>query len=168
MNFDDYKEAVLHDAIEAIENGEYDYLADRSFDDVHDEMWVDDAITGNGSGSYTFSTYQAELNTAELVYDNDFLDRLGDLGMGIEVFKQGAEAVDVTARCLALGDVSNEIEDAWQSHCEELDMKIESVDIDEVARDSFSNRAESAKATSTSLESTKSHSDRTLVAATER
>ena len=100
MKFEDYKEQVLEDALQHIEWGEYDYCDD--FESAYDEMFIDDGITGNGSGSYTFNTWQAEQNTAELVYDEDFIFELKGMGYTLDVFEQGAESVDVIARCLAL------------------------------------------------------------------
>ena len=83
-------------------------------------MWTDDAITVNGSGSYTFSTYQAQQNVGELIFDEDFIDELDacciDLG---DLLKEGAEAVDVTARCLALSyaheAITEALEDKYQN-----------------------------------------------------
>lgn len=113
MTFDDYIAEVRNDLRYAIEQGDYDHCED--LDEIRDEAWTDDSVTGNGSGSYTFSTYKAKQNVAELIWDDDFLDEFrsmdGDVGKLIE---EGAEAVDVTARCLALGLVGDDdLEDVW-------------------------------------------------------
>lgn len=117
MKFEDYKEQVLEDALQRIEWGDYDYC--DSFESAYDEMFIDDGITGNGSGSYTFNTWKAEQNTAELVYDEDFIFELKGMGYTLDVFEQGAESVDVIARCLALPYVMSDIEHAWHERKEE-------------------------------------------------
>lgn len=116
MKFSDYKEAVLADAQEAIMSGDYDHLAD--FEEVYDGMFIDDSITGNGSGSYTFNRYKAEENTADLVWDEEFSIEADGLGYDLTIFEKGAEAVDVIARCLALGCMCSEIETVWNERKE--------------------------------------------------
>lgn len=115
MLFNDYKREVTNDAIWAIEQGDYDYCKDVC--QAIDEMWTDDSITGNGSGSYTFNTWKAQQNVEELIWDESFIWELDaicqDLG---ELVKQGAETVDVTARCLALSYAIDEIIEAWEEH----------------------------------------------------
>lgn len=117
MKFKDYQSAVLNDALEAINDGEYeDY---ESFDSVYYDMFIDDSITGNASGSYTFNRYQAEENTKDLFWDDDFKYELK--GLGYETIPcDDPEALDVIARCVALSYVSGDIEEAWNernNHC---------------------------------------------------
>ena len=102
MNYDYYEEMK-----EDVRN----YLKDtdeRDYDSLYDAMFVSDEITGNGSGSYTFSTYQAEEN---LCHNMDLLreaaEEFGDdLGALIE---RGAETCDVTIRCYLLGQILPEV-----------------------------------------------------------
>lgn len=111
MNFRDYQNAVLEDATQAFSDGEYiDY---ETFDEVYEQMFIDDSVTGNGSGSYTFSRYQAEQNTQGLFWDSEFIEVLKDFGYESIPTKDGAEALDVIARCIALSYMSGEIETAW-------------------------------------------------------
>lgn len=100
-----YLEAVTNDAKQAIlENLKYWEFSDRDEleEKANDELWSDDAVTGNGSGSYTFNTWQAEEN---LCHNMDKLEEVCDeFGRDIgEVVKQGAEYCDVTIRCYLLG-----------------------------------------------------------------
>ena len=69
---------------------------------ANDSLWVDDSVTGNGSGSYTFNTWQAEEN---LCHNMDQLEEAcNEFGQDIgEAVKQGAEACDVAIRCYLLG-----------------------------------------------------------------
>lgn len=111
MTFQDYVSEVTKDACEAIDNGYYDYVNDA--DDLTDEMWCDDSITGNGSGSYTFSTWKAQQNVSGVIWDEEFIDELSDMDIDLcSLMKDGAEAVDVTARCIALtGEAAQSIVD---------------------------------------------------------
>ena len=100
-----YLEQVTTDAKEAIlENMEYWTFYDREeLEEVaHDELWVDDSVTGNGSGSYFCSTWKAE---EALCHNWDLLaEACEEFGEDIgEAVKQGAEACDVTIRCYLLG-----------------------------------------------------------------
>ena len=100
-----YLEQVTTDAKEAIlENMEYWNCDDREeVEEVaHDELLVDDSVTGNGSGSYFFNAWKAE---EALCHNWDLLAEAceefeQDIG---EVGKQGVEACDVTIRCYLLG-----------------------------------------------------------------
>lgn len=100
-----YLEVVTADAKQAIlENLKYWDFSDREEleEKANDELWIDDSVTGNGSGSYTFSTWKAEEN---LCHNLDKLEEScsefeQDVG---EAIKQGAEYCDVTIRCYLLG-----------------------------------------------------------------
>lgn len=91
---------------------------DEAQEALNDEMWTADSVTGNGSGSYTFSTYKAEENLChnlELLAEacEEFGCDAGDLLM------KGAEGADVTIRCYLLGEaiaeVLDEMEDAGET-----------------------------------------------------
>ena len=65
----DYRQAIRDDIREAVQeymnyHGEIQYSGDlmAAYDDIREELWVDDSVTGHASGSYTFSTYDAEEN----------------------------------------------------------------------------------------------------------
>lgn len=99
-----YLENVTADAKQAI----LENLNDWNFSDreeleeiANDELWVDDSVTGNASGSYTFSTWEAEEN---LCHNMDELEEACDeFGQDIgEAVKNGAEYCDVTIRCYLL------------------------------------------------------------------
>ena len=112
-----YLEHVTEDAKDAI----LDCMDGWSFDDreeleqiANDELWIDDSVTGNGSGSYTFNSWRAE----EYLCHN--LDELADackeFGQDVgEAVKQGAEYCDVTIRCYllsqAIATALDELED---------------------------------------------------------
>lgn len=88
-----------------------DYLKqtnERDFDTLYDEMYMADSITGNASGSYTFSTWQAEENLAHnwgLI--QQALNEFGTRSIDLENFS--AESLDVTIRCYLLLEVLAEV-----------------------------------------------------------
>ena len=100
-----YLEQVTTDAKEAIlENMEYWNFDDREeLEEVaYDELFVDDSVTGNGSGSYFCNAWKAE---EALCHNWDLLaEACEEFEQNIgEVVKQGVEACDVTIRCYLLG-----------------------------------------------------------------
>lgn len=117
----DYYFEVKNDIREALNNGDYshivtDYLDnngdfngdyDGLFNNLYDAMWVDDSITGNASGSYTFNTVQAMEN---LTYNLDLLEEaITEYGGNMDVLKDGAEACDVTIRCYVLNECLSDV-----------------------------------------------------------
>ena len=96
---------------EAVKNAVLDYIneneikvttsnKDELAEQLHDDLWANDSVTGNGSGSYFFNTWKAE----EALCHN--LDLLGEaceeFGSTADLLKDGAEACDVTIRCYLL------------------------------------------------------------------
>lgn len=112
MTFRDYMEQVESDAREAIEEdaGWYD-----TWEDMYSALFTDDAVTGNGSGSYTFNAAKAAENARGLVFDEEFAAEARAAGYGTELFAEGPETVDVVARCLALGLASGALESAFEA-----------------------------------------------------
>lgn len=74
--------------------------------ELNDALWVEDSVTGNASGSYTFNRYMAKEYVGEWL---DVLrDALKEFGtpseMIVEKFLDGEwEYFDVTIRCYLLG-----------------------------------------------------------------
>ena len=106
MLFKDYINEVENDAAEWIDENR-DYIDPH--EDMVDALWTEDSVTGNGSGSYTFSTARAWDNIAGtgysdcLLFDEEFISELEGIGLSIgEMLARGPESIDVTARCLAL------------------------------------------------------------------
>lgn len=96
-----YYESVKEDIMEYLRN-----TNERDEQKLYDEMFIDDSVTGNGSGSYTFSTYQAEKN---LCHNMDLLqEALAEFGDNSTDILQNPEACDVTIRCYLLGQLLSE------------------------------------------------------------
>ena len=112
MTFEEYKAQVEEDAREAIAEGAGWY---GSWGEMYDALFTDDAVTGNGSGSYTFNASKAEESSQGLVFDDGFIAEARAAGYGMELFAEGPETVDVVARCLALGLVSGALEAAYEA-----------------------------------------------------
>lgn len=113
----DYRKSITDDCVEAIR--EYiEYHKDelhgmskaRLEEKMYDEFFVNDSVTGNGSGSYTFNTTQAEEN---LSGNWDLAkEAMKEFGCKENPFEKGAEWVDVTIRCYLLGEcLSNAMEE---------------------------------------------------------
>ena len=81
------------------------------FDELYDGMWIDDYITGNGSGSYTFNRYEAQeyvLQNMELLVEA--LEEFGEVESIGEIVKNGDwERADVTIRCYLLPQVLGDV-----------------------------------------------------------
>lgn len=87
--------------------------------ELNDILFTKDSVTGNASGSYTFSTWQAEEN---LCHNIKLLqEALTELGCDISYLKGGAEACDVTIRCYLLSQAISEVLDEIEEEPEEED-----------------------------------------------
>lgn len=117
----DYREAVKADVQDWLKEN-FEYLEDavndvtdreevREF--LNDELWADDGVTGNASGSYTFDRAQAK----EYVEDNmelaveacrefDCINKFADA-----IADSDYEFLDVTIRCYLLGEAIEAIID---------------------------------------------------------
>lgn len=115
----DYKEAVKNDILDYIRehyDGEEirEKLNERDewAQELNDDLWTVDSVTGNGSGSYFFNSWKAE----EAIAHN--LDLLGDAMAEFcddeNALQRGAEWCDVTIRCYllyrAIGKALDELE----------------------------------------------------------
>ena len=85
---------------------------------LNDELFVEDSVTGNASGSYTGSSYQSK----EYVTDN--MDLLNDAvtelcidsdTVGEKFLDEEWEYFDVTIRCYLLGQVINNVLDEMEN-----------------------------------------------------
>lgn len=108
----DYFQAVKEDVKDRL--GDYDPRGeDETLEEyqerLYNALWLDDGVTGNGSGSYTFSTAKARelvLGGIEQVIEacQEFDVSFGDL---IEAGEW--ERLDVIARCYYLSQAIGEV-----------------------------------------------------------
>lgn len=117
-----YLFAMTKDIINYIEEnidlGEYDTLEELE-EHLNEILFTEDSVTGNASGSYTFSTWKAE---EYLCHNLDLLaDALREFGCGLDyLLEKGAEAADVTIRCYLLGQAISEALEEIKPHFESL------------------------------------------------
>lgn len=118
MSWNEYLEQVKSDAMESIkENMEYV----NGWGEMFDNLFVDDSVTGNASGSYYCNSYKAEQAVKDIIFDSDVVDEFKAMGYDGIPTEEGAETCDVIARCIALGLVSGELEDYYNSLIEDED-----------------------------------------------
>lgn len=111
----DYRQEMLNDIDEYIRNEdriwhlaiEGKLLADEIQNALYDELWIEDSVTGNGSGSYTFNSYKAE---EMLCHNRDLLgEALAEFGYPKDHSKlNDSEWCDVIIRCYLLGEILGE------------------------------------------------------------
>lgn len=112
----DYLSAVESDVREYIENNvnfhDYSDLEEMK-EDLNEKLFVDDSVTGNASGSYTFNAWKAE---EYLCHNLDLLAEANEeFGGSSDILSDGAEMCDVTIRCYLLGQaIENVAPDMWQ------------------------------------------------------
>jgi len=120
-----YIEALKNDIRQYMEDNE-SYLNYTDKEDLaeqlNDDCWTADSVTGNASGSYTFNRAEAK----EYVMDNmplavdafrefDQIDRFADC-----IANEDYETIDVTIRCFLLGQViADVLEEDYQEPEEE-------------------------------------------------
>lgn len=110
-----YLVAVKDDVLDAI-SANYtveqiaEQLADRGAfeEELNDRLWTDDSVTGNGSGSYTFSREKAKeyvLADVDTVLEavREFCCGMDAAELLQKCFDGDWEYFDVTARCYVLG-----------------------------------------------------------------
>ena len=117
-----YKETVKADVEQWVrENlGDFDSLEEPlDYDTIYDNCWIDDSVTGNASGSYTFSRWQARDNFFNDGESDDYINSMIEEGfisakeVGDCVAESNWEKLDVCIRCYLLGEAVQEIVDEY-------------------------------------------------------
>lgn len=124
MNYN-YREAVAADILDYIRDN---YTAEeiranledfrfRWEEELRDDLWVCDSVTGNASGSYYCNTYRA---AEALAHNWDLLrDALCEFGCDdVNPMDKGEEWCDVTIRCYLLGECLAEVLDDLEEEIE--------------------------------------------------
>lgn len=121
----DYREAVKDDVLEYINDEinfeDFDTLEELE-EYLNEVLFTEDSVTGNASGSYTFSTYEAEENICHnMDLLQEALSEFGDTEALVMDFD--AEKADVIIRCYLLSEciaaALEEIEDEFEEAHEE-------------------------------------------------
>lgn len=104
----DYYNAIMEDCEQAIRDNytpeeiaeKIHFERDEFVEQLNDELWIDDSVTGNASGSYYCNAHAA---AEALMFNLDLLaEAVEEFGGDMDVLKNGAEACDVTIRCYLL------------------------------------------------------------------
>lgn len=85
--------------------------------ELNDDLWVEDSVTGNASGSYYCNAWKAE---EALTHNWDVLEEaLAEFGCEGNPIEKGAEWCDVTIRCYLLGQAIAEVLEEMEEELEE-------------------------------------------------
>ena len=106
-----YFESVCEDIRQYIEDNEINVNEDNRQEieeQLNDDLFVCDSVTGNASGSYTFNTWKAE---EYLCHNLDLLaEACGEFGSTPDIL-ENAEGCDVTIRCYLLNQCISHVLD---------------------------------------------------------
>lgn len=123
-----YREAVLQDVLEAIsEHYTQEEIADKMerpddfADELEAELWMDDSVTGNASGSYTCNAWEAE---EYLAHNWELMEETAEMFDGEARFstgyKYGPEYWDVSIRCYLLPEaIQKALEELREEYAQE-------------------------------------------------
>lgn len=116
-----YMAAVCEDVRAYIENNGIKVTTnnrDEVEEQLNEDLFCEDSVTGNASGSYTFSTWQAEEN---ICHNLELLaEACKEFGSdAAKMLADGAKACDVTIRCYLLGQAISEALDEVEGEEEE-------------------------------------------------
>ena len=124
----DYKEAMKEDVGEYLKYDSSinfnDWMSDRAQieQQLNDDLWTVDSVTGNASGSYTFNRVQASLyvlDNMDLLHEACFEFATDPETVGDRFLSEDWEWFDVTIRCYLLSQVIAEVLDDLQDEFEE-------------------------------------------------
>ena len=104
----DYMENLKEDIQDYI-NENKEYLEGKDEQELYDMFFLEDAITGNASGSYYCNAWKAE---EAICHNMDLVEEAYEM-FGYDGIPKdtGAEAMDVTVRCYLLGNALSEVLD---------------------------------------------------------
>ena len=110
-----YLEELKSDVRTYIKEVASDYMdcedMDELRDSLYDNLWAEDSVTGNGSGSYTFNREEAKKYVADnldlMVDAYKEFDSIEKLVNNLE--DSDFETIDVTIRCYLLSQALDEV-----------------------------------------------------------
>ena len=109
----DYIEALIEDIKRYLEDNDIN-KNNVDEDELHDKLFYEDTVTGNGSRSYTFNTEQAKQN---LIGNEDIVRNMIEEGFATPegvmdwFMDEDYEAIDVAVRCYLLDQAISEVLD---------------------------------------------------------
>ena len=104
----DYIEHMTEDIKDAIRErytpdeirGQLDDDRDEFAQKLNDDLWTDDSVTGNASGSYYCNAWRAE---EAIAHNWDLIADMIDEFDAADILRKGPEAIDVSIRCYLIG-----------------------------------------------------------------
>ena len=108
-----YMEAMKEDVTRAISEYEYQYegLSREDLEEkLNDDLWIDDSVTGNGSGSYTCNAAEAR-DMVQADGEEYYQEAVEEFCIDSETVAEHLfdyEYIDVTTRCYLLGQAISE------------------------------------------------------------
>lgn len=101
----DYRKKIKEDIKKYIKDNN---VVNFDYEELYEELFIADSVTGNASGSYTFNTLDAEEN---LTHNMDLLKEACEMfGDTLDnAINKGAEYCDVTIRCYLLGEMLSKV-----------------------------------------------------------
>ena len=114
----------MYNYLEAMKNDINEYINENinleEFDreeleeKLNDDLWIEDSVTGNGSGSYTFNSYKAKENlegNEDLVREMCQEFCIDAETIANKFLNEDYEYFDVSVRCYLLGQAISEVLD---------------------------------------------------------
>lgn len=134
----DYMEHMTADVIDAIrERYTDDEIRSRMDDDrdefaqdLNDDLWTDDSVTGNASGSYYCNAWRAE---DAIAHNWDLIADMIDEFDAADILRKGPEAIDVSIRCYLLGQAIDAALDQLDDEIPEAEEDDEDDDTDSIS-----------------------------------
>lgn len=113
----------MYNYLEALKNDINDYINENiNLEDfetkedleqkLNDDLWIEDSVTGNGSGSYTFNSYKAKENlegNEDLVREMCQEFCIDAETIADKFLNEDYEYFDVSIRCYLLGQAISEV-----------------------------------------------------------
>ena len=108
----DYLEEMKSDIKDYLEENGLslkDYSREDLEEKLNEDLWCEDSVTGNASGSYYCNAYKAE---EAIAHNWDLLgEAMNEFGCEVSMIEKGPEWCDVTIRCYLLGQAISEVLD---------------------------------------------------------
>lgn len=107
MTLQEYKGQIKADILD---NVEYYKDSVSDLEELSEQMWTDDSITGNGSGTYFDSEDKAREAVGDLIWSNDLVDIFKEFGYDRVPMEKGARYIDTSIRCFLLNECIYDLE----------------------------------------------------------
>ena len=114
MNVREYKEEIKNDVMDYIRyNKSYETEDDleelKNDDNLYDELFNADSVTGNASGSYHCNAFKAKEDLYGVIDTEEFKYMISEFCENkFDIYDNGWEYYDVSFRCWLLGEVIND------------------------------------------------------------